>query len=275
MNDLKITFVRRLAVRLAFASIVLCVAAAAVRFASVQPILPIAQVATILLLLAAGVLAAVDRGPRQAFCLGFVLCAVAFSCLAFSGAPYFLDTLGTGKVNRFAYRQLARQTQIDALTSSMNKPPNTAPVASGPTIQINELHRALQGFGSAITTTGPAGGPNWRAGRRGPPAVVPDGPTVGRSGRGARVASDVTMPPNPRSPGALGPAPLGPLSAVPALPPPAAPPDTPWQLPTITDFKSVAHCLWTVLFGYIGGVFARRVYDRRERTLELRPTQSG
>jgi hypothetical protein len=37
--------------------------------------------------------------------------------------------------------------------------------------------------------------------------------------------------------------------------------------PARTDFQKVGWCLWALLFGYAGGVFARFIYARRPNTL--------
>jgi hypothetical protein len=242
----------RVAIRVLCIVVILAAAAASLRFASIGLVVTIVQVVTGLFVLATCVQAAVDQGGRKAFAAGFAICAVAYLGVANTGAPYFVGGLGTTRVNKWVYESLIGGPPYD--------PTSGLPVYNPPATDVAELQKMLQALGGS-------------AGRAAQPGTPSRGRTDARAGQippPARVTSNppsVPVPPGPVPPGPQTP---GSWPTTNALPQTGL-----GQNPMPVDFQSVASCLWTLLFGYVGGVFARRVYQRRDRTLDHRPTQTG
>ncbi|HVT29879.1 MAG TPA: peptidoglycan-binding protein [Lacipirellulaceae bacterium] len=202
--------------------------------------------------LVALIVALVDRGPRQAFAIGF-----ATTMLAFAVAPSspWRDGLPTTRLLRYIYPVVQRGEWIAAF-------PSLLPGATGDLVEV--LQRALNARTHPSPNIRVDGdfGPNTeaavkrfqlQAGLVSAPGVVDDatwkalGPMI--NPRTGRILAQYV----PLSTGAGSKPNTFPITGISRVlrdPPPQV-------------FMQIGECWWAILLGYAGGHFARHVYWRR------------
>lgn len=304
--------------RISLRELMIVVAVAAVGFAGLKfasgGMLPIVQAMTGLLLLGLLVLACVDRGQRQAFAIGFLLCGVAYLVVTVlsigglqinhadgSGSRDSVELtsptgmFGTEVVTYWLYRTIRTDEWINSATGRVdaNFRPTEAEQRISHVVRI-ELQQwesptddkaksgtprdvvvdedvavggALGGRSSRSARSGRGGrggalfgGGGGRGGRR------PDSVTAqltseqlseflsADTNRQSQIADIFNHPEGQQA--VLSGRPLSTINRV------------VYQrrdVPSLGDFQKAGYCLWTLLIGYIGGSFARFVYQRRNK----------
>jgi hypothetical protein len=223
---------RELMIVVAFAA----VGCAALKYATIT-MQAVVQGLTGALLLGFLVRAIVDRGPRQAFAIGFVACAIVYIVARHvdGTTTTFTGAFGTTRLITAVHPLFISENWINSTTGEAVRIENAPPDAR----HIKRIERMSSGSEPTVEQS----------------AVISSSTqaTIEPINRSRSYQDEIVQSTEGRRMIAEGAAPSSLRMATYGL----------RSTPSIAAFRTVGYCLLTLLVGYVGGHFARYVYARR------------